>query len=111
LLVLMMPIAFLAYIAGNLALTGSSPWMFLLALVLPHGILEIPAIILGGATILGLGATLTGQAQGKSLGEAFVIAMAGWARVTVGLVVPLFLLAAILEVYLTPRVAVWLLGK
>jgi uncharacterized membrane protein SpoIIM required for sporulation/ABC-type transport system involved in multi-copper enzyme maturation permease subunit len=110
LLVLMMPIALLAYIAGNLAMAGSSPLMFFLALVLPHGILEIPAIILTGATILGLGATLTGKAQGKSLGEAFIIALAGWARVTIGLVLPLFLLAAILEVYLTPRVAVWLLG-
>ena len=111
LLVLMLPIAFLAYIAGNIAMTGSSPFMFFMALVLPHGVVEIPAIILSGATILGLGATLTGQAQGRSLGEAFVIALAGWARVTVGLVLPLFLFAAILEVYLTPQVAVWLLGK
>jgi uncharacterized membrane protein SpoIIM required for sporulation len=111
LLVLMMPIALLSYIAGNLALAGSSPLLFFLALVFPHGVFEIPAIILGGAAILSLGASLTSQAQGKTLGEAFIVALAKWARVTVGLVIPLFLLAAILEVYLTPRIAVWLLGK
>lgn len=110
LLVLMLPIAFLAYIAGNVALASGSPVTFLLALVLPHGVLEIPAIILGGAAILSLGATLTSPTQGKTLGEAFVVGLARWARVTIGIVVPLFLLAAILEVYLTPRVAVWLLG-
>ena len=85
--------------------------MFFLALVLPHGVMEIPAIILGGAAILRLGASLTGRAQGKTLGEAFIDALAQWAQVTAGLVIPLFLLAAILEVYLTPRIAVWLLGK
>jgi hypothetical protein len=110
-LVLMLPIAFLAYIGGNIALAGGSPLMFFLALVLPHGILEIPAILLGGAAILSLGATLTAPSQGKTLGEAFVLALARWARVTVGVVLPLFLLAAILEVYLTPHVAVWLLGR
>lgn len=110
-LVLMLPIAFLAYIAGNIALAGGSPLMFFLALVLPHGILEIPAILLGGAAILSLGATLTSPSQGKTLGEAFVLALARWARVTVGVALPLFLLAAVLEVYLTPHVAVWLLGR
>lgn len=110
-LVLMLPIAFLAYIGGNIALAGGSPLMFFLALVLPHGVLEIPAILLAGAAILSLGATLTSPSQGKTLGEAFVLALARWARVTVGVVLPLFLLAAILEVYLTPHVAVWLLGR
>lgn len=110
LLVMMLPIAFLAYLAGNVAMAGGSPITFLLALVLPHGVLEIPAIILGGTAILSLGATLTAPTQGKTLGEAFIAALARWASVTVGIVIPLFLLAAILEVYLTPRVAVWLLG-
>jgi uncharacterized membrane protein SpoIIM required for sporulation/ABC-type transport system involved in multi-copper enzyme maturation permease subunit len=110
-LVLMLPIAFLAYIGANIALAGGSPLMFFLALVLPHGIVEIPAILLGGAAILSLGATLTAPSQGKTLGEAFVLALARWARVTVGVVLPLFLLAAVLEVYLTPHVAVWLLGR
>jgi ABC-type transport system involved in multi-copper enzyme maturation permease subunit len=111
LLVMMLPMAFLSYVAGNIAITGGSPLMFALALVVPHGFVEIPAIILGGAAILSLGATLTAPTQGQTLGQAFVVALARWAKVTAGLVVPLFLLAAILEVYLTPRIAVWLLGR
>lgn len=111
LLVMMLPIAFLAYIAGNVSLAGGSPFTFLVALVLPHGVFEIPAIILGGAAILNLGASLTAPKQGKTLGEAFIVALARWALLTVGIVIPLFLLAALLEVYLTPQVAVWLLGN
>jgi uncharacterized membrane protein SpoIIM required for sporulation len=109
--VLMLPIALIAYIAANVAVVGGSPWTFLAALVLPHGILEIPAILLAGMAILNLGATLTAPAEGKTIGEALLVALAKWVKVVVGLVVPLFLAAALVEVYITPRIAVWVLGR
>jgi uncharacterized membrane protein SpoIIM required for sporulation len=108
-LVLMLPFATIAYLAANAGLAGHSPWLFLTALVLPHGVIEIPAIILSGAAILSLGATLTAPAHGKTLGEAFIERMARSAQVIIGLAAPLFLLAAFVEVFITPRVAVWLL--
>ncbi len=110
-LVLMLPLALIAYIAANLAAAGQSWSLFLLALVAPHGVLEIPAILIGGAAILSLGATLSTPAEGKTLSQAFIISLARYCRVMLGVVIPLFLLAAVLEVYLTPNVAVWLLGK
>jgi uncharacterized membrane protein SpoIIM required for sporulation len=109
--VLLLPIAFITYIAVNIALASGSPALFLLALVLPHGIAEIPAIILSGAAVLSLGAALTSAVSGKTLAESFIFALARSAVVIVGMVIPLFLLAAVLEVYLTPLVAVWLLGS
>jgi uncharacterized membrane protein SpoIIM required for sporulation len=36
--------------------------------------------------------------------------MADWVKVTLALVIPLFLGSAILEVFLTPRFALWVLG-
>jgi len=111
LIVLMLPMGFIAYIASNVAMSGSSPLTFLIALVLPHGIIEIPTIILAGAAILRLGATLTAPAEGKTIGEAWVGALARWVKITCGLVLPLFLLAALIEVYITPQIAVWLFSK
>lgn len=111
LLVLMLPSILIGYVAANVGAAGYSPLAFLLGLVLPHGIVEIPAIIIAGAAILSLGATLTAPARGRSLGEAFIYALARWAKVTLGVVLPLFLIAAILEVYVTPRVAQIVLGR
>jgi uncharacterized membrane protein SpoIIM required for sporulation len=111
LLVLMLPLIFIAYITANVAAAGFSPALFLGALVLPHGILEIPAIILAGAAVVNLGASLTAPAGGKTLGEAWVVALAKWFKIIVGLVIPLFLAAALVEVFITPYVAVWALSR
>jgi uncharacterized membrane protein SpoIIM required for sporulation len=107
LLILMLPIIFISYMTANIAAAGISPLVFLVALVLPHGILEIPAIILTGAAILHLGATLATPAQGITISEAWLCSLARWARVMVGVVAPLFLAAALIEVFITPQVAVW----
>lgn len=109
-IILMLPFMFIGYIMGNLALAGLSPGLFFIALVLPHGLLEIPAITLAGAAIIALGATLSTPAEGRrTIGEAFLRSLGDWARIMVGLVLPLLLAAALVEVLITPRLAVWLL--
>ncbi len=110
LLVIMLPLAITGYLAGAAASAGLSPLVFLTAFIIPHGILEIPALVLAGAAILRLGATLITPAHGKTIGEAWLIALADWLRIFVALVVPLLLGAAVLEVLVTPRVAQLLLG-
>jgi uncharacterized membrane protein SpoIIM required for sporulation/ABC-type transport system involved in multi-copper enzyme maturation permease subunit len=110
LIVLMAPLALIGYFTGVAAGVGLSPWVFLTALVLPHGILEVPAIILAGAAILRLGATLAAPPQGRTIGEAWLSALADWVKIMLALVLPLLLGAAALEVFITPRVAAWLLG-
>jgi uncharacterized membrane protein SpoIIM required for sporulation len=109
-IVLMLLLMVVGYFMASLANTGLSPLLFLSTLVLPHGILEIPAIILAGAAILRLGATLAAPAHGQTIGEAWLRSLADWAKIMVGLVLPLLLGAAALEVLLTPRLAVWILG-
>jgi uncharacterized membrane protein SpoIIM required for sporulation/ABC-type transport system involved in multi-copper enzyme maturation permease subunit len=110
LLVLMLPLTFISYIAANVAFAGGSVIEFLTALVLPHGILEIPAILLTGAAILNLGATLTTPGRGKTIAESLMAALARWAKIVLGVVIPLFIAAALVEVFITPRIALSILG-
>jgi uncharacterized membrane protein SpoIIM required for sporulation/ABC-type transport system involved in multi-copper enzyme maturation permease subunit len=109
-ILLMVPTGIIGYYAGNLVLAGQSASNFLNALVLPHAILEVPATILAGAAILRLGLAALSVPRGKSLGEGYIRAMAEWARVGVGLVLPLLAGAAAIEVFITPRIAIWLLS-
>ena len=109
-IVLMAPLMLIGYFMASVAVTSISPWAFFTAFVLPHGILEIPAIILAGAAIMGLGGTLISPAPGRTIGEAWLHSMADWAKVMLGLVLPLLLGAALVEVLITPRFAIWFLG-
>lgn len=109
-LILMLPFAVIGYVMANVARVGLSPGLFFTALVLPHGVLEIPAIIIAGAGILQLGAVLLAPVKGKSIGEAWLCALADCAKIHLGLVLPLLAGAAALEVLLTPRLAVLFLG-
>jgi ABC-type transport system involved in multi-copper enzyme maturation permease subunit len=108
-LLLMAPTAIIGYFAGNLALAGQDVPRFLLALVAPHGVLEIPATLLAGAAIIRLGLATVSLPKGTSLGQSWLTALAEWARLSLGLVLPLLVAAAALEVFLTPRVALLLL--
>lgn len=107
---LMAPMGIIGYFAGNAAIAGLSVPKFLLAFVLPHAVLEIPAALLAGAAILELGLSLMEPEGQGSLGERWLRALAEWARVCLGLVLPLLLAAAALEVFVTPWVALMLLG-
>jgi ABC-type transport system involved in multi-copper enzyme maturation permease subunit len=109
-IILMLPLALISYIMANVAAAGFSPGLFFASLILPHGMLEIPAMILAGAAILGLGGTLAVPAHDRTIGEAWLHALADWAKIMVGLVIPLLLGAALIEVLVTPRWAILLLG-
>jgi uncharacterized membrane protein SpoIIM required for sporulation len=110
LLVIMLPLVIIGYFMAVLTGIGIAPLMFLGAFVLPHGIVEIPAMIIAGAAILRLGATLAAPAPGKTIGAAFLDALASWTKVFFIVVAPMLLLAAVLEVYLTPTIVARFFG-
>lgn len=107
---LMAPVGIIGYFAGNMTLAGQDPGQFLIALVAPHGILEVPAAILAGAAILQLGLAGLSLPHGSSLGASWLTALGRWARLSLGLVIPLLVAAAALEVFVTPRIALALFG-
>ncbi len=112
LLVLMMPFGILGGAMAYFHQLGVlNPGEFLLGFVVPHGVAEVPGIVLFGASLLRLGALLATPVRDKSLGEFWLESLAGWAKVFLGVVLPLFVLAAFLEVHLAPRIALWVLGR
>jgi uncharacterized membrane protein SpoIIM required for sporulation len=99
------------YLIGALGRIGLPVVPMVVGLILPHGILEIPAAILATAAVLHSGAVLARPVQGKTTGEVWLEALADWAKVMVGVVIPLLLLAAVVEVWITPGVALLMLAK
>jgi uncharacterized membrane protein SpoIIM required for sporulation len=91
---------------GTLQLLGISPWPLFIAGVLPHGVFEIPALMLGSAAVLYIGVALVTPQTGKSLGEVVIELLADWTKVFVGIVVPLLAVAAVIEAYITPLILV-----
>ena len=101
-------IGYFAAVAGQ---TGLSTWTFLLGFVIPHGVMEIPAIILAAALIIRLGLTMVTPNEKYTIGEAWIRSLADWTRIILLVVVPLLFVAAFLEVYITPQVALFLFSR
>jgi uncharacterized membrane protein SpoIIM required for sporulation len=81
---------------------GISPVKLAIFGILPHGIFEIPALILSSAAVLYIGIALVTPRSQLTLGEVLIDAIADWAKIGVGLVLPLLTIAAILETWVTP---------
>jgi uncharacterized membrane protein SpoIIM required for sporulation len=110
LIALILPFGIIGYLSAIAAQTGLSTWTFLVGFILPHGIVEIPAILLTGALIVRMGLTLVTPQENTTIGEAWIRSLADWARLILFLILPLLAVAAFLEVYFTPRVALALFG-
>jgi len=87
---------------GIFKLIGYSPATLIIFGLLPHGIFEIPALILTSAAMFRIGIVLVTPQVGRSLGEVVLELLADWGKITVGLVFPMLLLAAVIETYITP---------
>ena len=92
-------------IGAVLALIGSmggSPLKMGVWGILPHGIFEIPALILASAAILYIGIALVTPRPQRTLGEVLIEAIADWTKIGFGIVLPLLTIAAIIETWVTP---------
>jgi uncharacterized membrane protein SpoIIM required for sporulation/ABC-type transport system involved in multi-copper enzyme maturation permease subunit len=92
-------------IGAVLALEGAmgiSPVKLLIFGILPHGLFEIPALILSSAAVLYIGIALVTPRSQRTLGEVLIEAIADWAKIGIGLVLPLLTIAAVLETWVTP---------
>jgi uncharacterized membrane protein SpoIIM required for sporulation len=97
--------AVLGGLMNIMAQTGVPVWMYLIGFILPHGILEVPAAILASAAVLQAGAILATPTPGKTVSEVWLTAMGEWTKIMVSVVIPLLLVAAGLEAWVTPRIA------
>jgi uncharacterized membrane protein SpoIIM required for sporulation len=86
----------------SIQLPNIQPWKIFVAGVLPHGIFELPALMIGSAVVLYMGVAIVTPQTGKSMGEVVLELLADWAKVFLGLVVPMLVMAALIEAYITP---------
>ncbi len=99
----------IGYILSQVLLAGYNP-SFMLAAILPHGIIEIPVIVLATATALRLGAVITRPPRGYTVGHAWTVAFGDTIKIALGLILPGLLLAALIEATITPAVVRAALG-
>jgi ABC-type transport system involved in multi-copper enzyme maturation permease subunit len=97
----LIPVVFvmMGYLASQLIPAGYG--MLLLTALVPHGVIEVPIIVIATASMFRLGAIVTRPPTGQTVGHVWVTTMGATIKILIGVVVPGLLLAALLEVYLT----------
>jgi uncharacterized membrane protein SpoIIM required for sporulation len=108
-LILMVPVALTGYLVMQMVAAGMDPALLWAALA-PHSLVEIPAAILAGAAAVRLGASVLAPPAGKTIGEGWMGALADATRLWITLILPLLVIAALVEVLVTPALVGWLAG-
>ena len=103
-LVYLVNVGLVGGVLGVFKLIGFSPVVLFAAGLLPHGVFEIPALMLSSAVVLRMGAVLVTPQVGRSMGQIVLEQMADWLKVFLGVVIPLLVLAALVEAYITPSI-------
>ncbi|HFE67007.1 MAG TPA: hypothetical protein ENJ93_07065 [Chloroflexi bacterium] len=110
-IIFLLPWILISYAATQFYLAGQSPFTFLLATILPHAIIELPAFLLISAAALRWNMVVIARPANKSLSEVFLIRMAEYGRILVTFGIPLLIIAAFVESYVTPQVLLWVYGR
>ncbi|EFO81588.1 hypothetical protein OSCT_0604 [Oscillochloris trichoides DG-6] len=95
----------LAVRGGSWLVLGiASPLQFLLAYVLPHGIIELPAFILSAGLGLRIGAAMLAPPPGFTTGQNLLWALAAFAKTWVFVLLPLVTIGSLIEGLITPQI-------
>lgn len=108
-LVIMVPIVLVSYLFIQVLQAGLDPSVVLMA-VLPHTVFELPAAIIAAAVAVRLGASVIGNDDNHTLSHGWLLALADLTRVWVMVVLPLLLIGAIVEIYVTPQLVLMFAG-
>jgi uncharacterized membrane protein SpoIIM required for sporulation/ABC-type transport system involved in multi-copper enzyme maturation permease subunit len=108
LLPLFVTMTLVGYLYQILVNNGLPAATYMVGLILPHGIIEIPAAILATAAVIYAGAKLATPTSVETIGETWLRSMADWAKIMVAVVIPLLAIAAIIETWFTPQIAAWM---
>jgi ABC-type transport system involved in multi-copper enzyme maturation permease subunit len=98
------------YLGFQVAWNGHNVLLYFLALVAPHGVLEVPAAILASALAVRLGATFVAPPQDQPVGDAWLEALADFIKGFIAVVLPMLIVAAWIESNITPLIALRIYG-
>ncbi len=110
LLIFMLPWGVIGYVAGQFAVAGQDPWLFLLGTIVPHAIIEVPALLIASAAAWRWHVVAISPPPNQTLSEAFLTTAADFLRLLIGLVIPLLIVAAMVEAWITPQVLAYVYG-
>ncbi|GAB4270749.1 MAG: hypothetical protein Kow0080_15550 [Candidatus Promineifilaceae bacterium] len=110
LLIFMLPWAVIGFVAGQFAVAGQDPWLFLLGTIVPHAIIEVPALLIASAAAWRWHVVAISPPPDQTLSEAFLTTAADFLRLLVGVVTPLLIMAAMVEAWITPQVLAYVYG-
>jgi uncharacterized membrane protein SpoIIM required for sporulation/ABC-type transport system involved in multi-copper enzyme maturation permease subunit len=96
---------------GGLKALGLPALDIFLAGILPHGIFELTSVVLTSAAVLHMGVELVTPDPGRTFGQVYLETFADWLKIALGIGVPLLLIAAVIETYITPLLLVQVLSK
>ncbi|HSH01925.1 MAG TPA: stage II sporulation protein M [Anaerolineae bacterium] len=105
-----LPWILLSFLAAQLVGTGLNPVVFFAAAVAPHGILELPALLLTAAAALRWHTGIIAPPPHRTVSENWLLAAADFGRVFVALVIPMLFVSAFIEGYVTPLVVIAVYG-
>ena len=104
-----LPFGIIGFLLGQPAVQALGAGTFFIA-VIPHSLIEVPAIIIATAAALRLGAVVTRPPDGHGVWDAWLMALADTIKVFIGVVLPLLIVSAVVEVYITPLLVRMSLG-
>ncbi len=105
--ILMASIGPFGLIGGLLLQKSINPLPLLVAFTLPHGIFELPAVIIGIAVGVRVGNSIIAPPPKMGVGQSFQFAIVNYIKI-LALVVPLLLIAALIESKFTAPIGCWL---
>ncbi|MFN2189517.1 MAG: stage II sporulation protein M, partial [Candidatus Promineifilaceae bacterium] len=107
----MLPWIILGYLSALIGANGENPLLFAAAVTIPHALFEVPALLLAFAAALRWHAAVLSPPPGRTVGESWLMAAADFVRITIVLVIPLLIIAALVEAYVTPQIIIWVYGS
>jgi stage II sporulation protein M len=104
LLLTLINVGLVSFVIAEIVMLGYNPWLFLVTFILPHGIFELPAVLLGMTFALRIGAAMVSPPTGLDVGQGILLTTANFIKILVFVLIPLLFLAAFIEANVTPQI-------
>jgi uncharacterized membrane protein SpoIIM required for sporulation/ABC-type transport system involved in multi-copper enzyme maturation permease subunit len=103
--------ALIGAVLATVRLVGLSPGLVFASGILPHGIIELPSVILVCAAVLHMGLRLVTPEEGRSIAETMIVTFANVIKIFFAVCIPLLVLAALIEANITPGILKAVIGR
>ncbi len=102
LLAFLLNMGLLGALFGAIGFIGLPQWSLFLNGILPHGILELPAIVLLSSAVLHMGVVLVTPNARKTFTDVLIETFADWLKLFIAVALPALVIAAWIETSITP---------